>query len=264
MIFHKRDKKNAWSGIDQNVIAPFPQIVTEEMKVGEKQPVTVVAFHTNDELYRKEARRLCASALRLNITVKTTVVQNHHDWVKNTSFKSAYLQHERELIRGPILYVDVDAVFHRSPLSYFAMLDCDVAVHYDLEDGHLISSTLFFQDTDAARELLTKWNQQCQIRPDIWDQKVLQDILMEDQKLLCPRYRLYQLPVEFCWVFDRKTNVVAKNKAVYIEQLQVSREYYAGKQHNLSFLSGLFHRKNIKNKVQRRIDRIRDIEEILF
>ncbi|MDF7676942.1 putative nucleotide-diphospho-sugar transferase [Neisseriaceae bacterium ESL0693] len=263
MKFNKKNK-NAWRDIDDNVVAAFPKIIATEIQAYVQSPITVVAFHTNDELYRHEAKRLCASALRIGITVKTTVVRNQHDWVKNTSFKSAYLQRERELIRGPILYVDVDAVFHRSPLSYLTQLDYDIAVHYDLGDGHLISSTLFFQDTAAARELLARWNQQCQARPDVWDQKVLEDILTEDQQLLHPRYRLHRLPVEFCWVFDRNTNVTAQSEAVYIEQLQVSREYHAPKGKNSWFVSGLFHKKKNKNKVQRRIDRIREIEEVLF
>lgn len=254
----KLKRRHAWRAKNLQVIVPFPEAVGADLQAEPDSPVTVVAYHTDDELYRNEAKRMCASALRLGIKVKTTIVPSQGDWVKNTSFKSSYLLNERQLVHGPMLYVDVDAVFHRSPLAYLAQLDCDLAVHYDLGDGHLISATLFFQDTPAVAELLTKWHQQCQARPEVWDQKVLQDILEEDQQSSQPRYRVAQLPVGFCWVFDRENNLKADKQPVYIEQLQAGRMVDDKTQHRGKWFALR------KSKVQRRLDRIQTIESILF
>lgn len=251
-------RKHAWRDSNRQVVVPFPQTVAEEMKATDDAAVTVVAYHTNDDFYSNEARRMCASAARLGIDVKTTVVPSQGDWVKNTSFKSAYLQSEREAVRGPMLYVDVDAVFHRSPLAYLAELDCDVAAYYDLGDGHLVSATLFLQDTPAVKQLLAEWHRQCQARPDVWDQQVLQDILDADQAQTTPQYRIHRLPVGFCWIFDREDNLRAGQQAVYIEQLQAGRAVSEA----VRTKGKLFSLR--KSRVQRRIDRVLQIEQILF
>ncbi|MDF7676941.1 putative nucleotide-diphospho-sugar transferase [Neisseriaceae bacterium ESL0693] len=254
----KLRRRHAWRARNLQVIVPFPEVIEADQRAEPDLPMTVVAYHTDDELYRNEAKRMCASALRLGIKVKTTVVQSQGDWVRNTSFKSDYLLHERRLVKGPMLYVDVDAVFHRSPLAYLAQLDCDIAAHYDLGDGHLISATLFFQDTPAVHELLAQWHQQCLARPDVWDQKVLQDILEEDQQSSQPHYRIARLPVGFCWVFDRENNLKAAKQPVYIEQLQAGRMVIDKDCWRDKWFSVR------KSKVQRRLDRVQEIEKVLF
>ena len=81
--------------------------------------------------------------------------------------------------RGPMLYVDVDAVFHRNPWPSLAALDCDIAAYHE-PDGHLLSGTLYINDTPAAATLLDEWAAACGANPDEWDQLVLERILAED------------------------------------------------------------------------------------
>lgn len=254
----KLGREYAWRAKNRRVVVPLAQVVTEEMKASAADGVTVVAYHTDDEFYTHEAKRMCASAERLNIKVKTTTIPSKGGWEANTSFKSNYLMHERDLVSGPMLYVDVDAVFHVSPLKYLAGLDCDIAVYYDLGDGHLVSATLFFQDTAAARHLLAEWNRQCIAQPTIWDQEVLQSVIAADQASAHPRYKVAHLPVGFCWIFDREDNLLAPKQRVYIEQLQAARVVHE----NLRTNGKLFSIR--KSKVQRRMDRILEIENILF
>lgn len=254
----KLGREYAWRAKNRRVVVPLAKVVTEEMKASAGDDVTVVAYHTDDEFYTHEAKRMCASAERLDIRVKTTTIPNQGGWEANTSFKSAYLLRERDLVSGPMLYVDVDAVFHISPLKYLAGLDCDIAVYYDLGDGHLVSATLFFQDTKAVRHLLAEWNQQCIAHPEIWDQEVLQLVIAADQASARPRYKVFHLPVGFCWIFDREDNLRAPKQQVYIEQLQAARVVHE----NMRTSGKLFSIR--KSKVQRRMDRIREIEDILF
>lgn len=254
----KLGREYAWRAKNRKVVVPLARVVTDEMKASADDAVTVVAYHTDDEFYTHEARRMCASAERLGIRVKTTTISSQGGWEANTSFKAAYLLRERDIVSGPMLYVDVDAVFHVSPLKYLANLDCDIAVYYDLGDGHLVSATLFFQDTEAARHLLAEWNRQCIAHPEIWDQEVLQSVIAADQASDNPRYKVFHLPVGFCWIFDREDNLRAPKQQVYIEQLQAARVVHE----NLRTSGKLFSIR--KSKVQRRMDRIREIEDVLF
>lgn len=252
----KLPRRRAWKSNLKQAKIPFTLTITKAMEASIDSKVTVVAYHTNDFLYTNEAKRLYASASRLNIPINITVIETQGDWIKNTSFKSAFLQNKRFELRGPILYVDVDAVFHRSPLEYLSNIDCDIAVCRDLEDDHLLSGTLFLQDTKRANMLMNEWSKQCRLRPDVWDQKVLQDILDSDKNSAKHKYQVYELPISLCWIFDQECNLKQLNDVIYIEHLQASRSVYEELEAKWSILR--------RKKVQRRIDRILEIEKVLF
>lgn len=257
----KLKRLNAWNALQRQSVIPFPQTVTQDMKNGGQEQLTVVAFHTDDDFYTAEAQRMRASAQRLDMDVDITVISNQGDWVKNTSMKAGFLAKVRQRIRGPILYVDVDSVFHRSPAAYLTQLDCDIAVHYDDADGHLMSGTLYFPDTPTAAQLLNEWAEQSRLQEGVWDQKVLENLLIERAAQSDGGYRVHSLPVVFCWVFDREANIAHRdNMPVYIEQLQASREVRDEVRRQSK--KRLFWRQS--SKTQRRLERIVQIEKILF
>lgn len=250
-------KLSAWNQAQQSVVADFANIAPEAAKA-QSHNTTVIAFHTDDAFYAREAKRLSASARRLNITVQITVVPSAGSWVKNAALKARFLQHARQTIRGPILYVDVDAVFHRAPFHYLETLNCDIAAHYDCSDGHLISATLFLNDTPAVQSLLNQWVLQCEVQPEAWDQKVLEDLLATSLSTERPTYQVHPLPVVFCWVFDREHNAqFQQGLPVFIEQLQASRELKEKKR-------TWFVKQRCSENTRRRIDRTQQIEEVLF
>lgn len=252
----KLPRKRAWKANLKQAKIPFPVTVTKAMQATSDSQVTVVAYHTNDILYTNEAKRLCASAARLKIQTNITVIESQGDWNKNTSFKSAFLEQKRLELRGPLLYVDVDAVFHRSPLEYLLSLDCDIAVCRDLDTGQLLSGTLYLQDTQQTIMLMNEWSRQCKLRPEVWDQKVLQDILDRDKNSLENKYHVHELPISLCWIFDSESNLKKSFEEIYIEHLQASRSLNEGLQSKWSILR--------RKKVQRRIDRVVEIEKVLF
>ncbi len=230
----------------RKTIAPFPK---NPKPTGNPDGAgEVVAFFSVNSFYETEAARMVASAWRLGLSVHTWPFISTGSWVRNASLKPTFLVQQREKRRGPLLYVDVDAVFHRDPWPALAELDCDIAVYR--ERGRLISATILINDTPAAREILAKWKQRCDENPDVWDQVVLQEILDEDQALANPRYREGKLSASFCWVFDRVDNGIPDK--VYIEQLQASRE-----------ISREHARGKARRGLQRRQERVRVIERIL-
>jgi hypothetical protein len=215
----------------------------------------IVAFHTKDPFYTHEASRMASSAERLGLSVFVTPWDGTGVWVRNASMKPTFLLEERQANRGPLLYVDVDCVFHNDPWPVLAGHDGDVSVYYTEPDAKyggdrvLVSATILLNDTTGARRLLEIWKQKCDENPDIFDQKVLQEILEEDAKSNNPQFKVSHLPASLCWIFDRGDGV---KDTVHIEQLQASRA-----------VDGTQRRFFAKKKLRRRWQRIKDIEKAL-
>jgi len=229
----------------RNHVVPFP--MDSEIIITPASDGNIVAFYTSNSFYEQEAARMEASAKRLGLDVETTAIESAGSWVRNAALKPTFLLEARKTHRGPLLYVDVDSVFHRNPWPVLSGFECDIAVYR--EEGRLISATILLNDTPATLELLELWKERCDNDPEIWDQVVLQEILDKDGALAKPKYSEGKLHSSFCWIFDRLSN--AKTDAVYIEQLQASRQAKAGE-------------KRGRNKwLERRKERIETIEKIL-
>ncbi len=230
----------------RNHLVPFP---TDGEVVKSASPAfgDVVGFYTSNSMYEHEAARMVASARRLGLNVHTTAVDSAGSWVRNAALKPTFLLEARKAHRGQLLYVDVDAVFHRDPWPALMNYDCDLAVYR--EEGRLISATILLHDTPATLRLLEIWKERCDRDPDIWDQVVLEQILDEDRDSASPQWSVRELPASYCWIFDRLSN--RTSDAVYVEQLQASRQAKA-------------HEKLGRNKMlERRQQRIEMIEAIL-
>lgn len=226
-------------------VRPFPTFdkLTPSLQTNGR----VVGFYTRNSFYEDEAKRMEKSARRLGLTVETSPIESAGSWVRNAALKPTFLLKAREQHRGPLLYVDVDAVFHNDPWPHINAIDADIGVFYSHE-GKLISATIFLADTPEVVELLREWKKACDSQPEIWDQVTLQEILAttSDERLTVAR-----LPVSFCWVFDRFKNGFSEE--VFIEQLQASRQATSKKK--------LFGRRS--KRLIRRDERILEIERIL-
>ncbi len=253
-MFNKiKSHLSAWKPEHKAMATRFPsneEVKSHHIEERNKEHF-VVAFHTTDPIYSNEAKRMLASAQRLELKTDITPVQSTGKWVRNASMKAEFLAKQRANHRGSLLYVDVDAVFHRNPWPQLTQLDADIAVYYE-ENGRLLAGTIFIADTPATQDLLNEWAKRCNANPDIWDQMVLEEILAEDMVMARPQYRVARLPVSFCWIFDKSDNL--STSEVFIEHLQASREN--------SYKPSLF--RPMKSRLKRRRDRTAEIEKILF
>ena len=180
---------------------------------------TIIAFHTEDEVYRKEAERFTRQLDRLGLKYDITVVQKRGEWVENCAMKPEFLLSARRRVRGPLLYIDVDAFVHSDPWPYLSLYDGDMAA-YVHSDGDLMSGTLFINDTQKAVDLLEAWVAQQLQEPKNYDQRVLQAIVEEDERDQA-KYQFQRLPPNFCYVGDKQYNYLYG--AVVIEHFQASR-----------------------------------------
>lgn len=209
----------------------------------------VVGFYTRDSLYENEAARMRRSAELAGLPVALTAVESTGSWVRNAGLKAGFLRMARETLRGLLLYVDVDAVFHADPWPFLSTLDCDIAVHIS-KRGELLSGTILLKDTPATVALLDEWVAAIAASPDEWDQRVLERVIQ--QALAQGRLKFARLPNTLCWVTDNKNE--KPDGPIVIEHLQASRE--------VNIVKRLFGR--IPGKVKRRRNRVIEIEKKLW
>jgi hypothetical protein len=184
-------------------------------------PGTIVGFYTTDSRYEAEARRLKRSIEKLDLPARLLPVPQVPNWLQAVRLKPYLLLEQRRAIRGPLLYVDVDAVIHSDPWPYLKGYEGDIAVA-----GHrsqaIISGTLLLNDTPAAVALLEAWIAAQERNTLAWDQHCLEEVVkrLADHPTFCIDY----LPPGLCRVFDRRYNPPVD---AVIEHLQASRERYA-------------------------------------
>lgn len=179
------------------------------------------------EPYHREARRLIASLNRLGLDHEIEFVGGPTiDWVDAVRQKPwRTLGWRLKYPTRPLLYVDVDAVFHADPRPLLRCAVGDLAVH--VLEGNVLSGTVFIPaDTPDTYVLLATWAQQDFLNPDLSSpQRVLQrayDLAASGAEVA--KYTVGILPPELCWIFDRSEEVYGKHEPV-IEHLQASRDY---------------------------------------
>lgn len=204
----------------------FERLAAETPQAFDDTPGTVVAFYTAGTGYEAEARRLEATLKRLGVPYDFTAIDKGADWLANVRRKPQFLMDRRNALRGPLLYVDVDAVLHSNPWPYLRGYDGDVAVSTH-GDGTVISGTILLNDTPEALRLLRAWEVELEENPGAWDQWGLHTLVQRArmQGSGSP-YRVQYLPPAMCYVFDR-TGKQVPGVVPVVEHLQASREFRA-------------------------------------
>lgn len=184
---------------------------------------TIVTFFTEGTRYQREAERLERSAKRLGLPIDVSTVPDRGNWFKNVRFKARFLRNKRKHIRGPLLWIDADAVLHADPWPYLSGYNADMAVATH-SDTHLASGTIWLNDTGACQTALGRWHDEMTSDGTLNDQVALERIVNQaraDWPLAS--YRFQYLPPSLCYVFDR-TRRQFPDVAPVIEHLQASRE----------------------------------------
>lgn len=188
---------------------------------------TIVAFHTDDEIYREEARRFVARLRELGLAYDLTVVPPRSEWVANCAMKPEFLLEVRKRLRGPLLYLDVDAYVHRDPWPYLYLYDGDMAVYVN-SSGDLASGAILIHDSPDAQLILERWVDEQKDQPDVYDQKILQAVIERSvDGTHSSEFRVQRLPPNLCHIFDRRQETLYGD--LLVEQLQVSRVVKRGK-----------------------------------
>lgn len=213
----------------------------------------VIGFYSIGTPYEQEAKTLVASLDRVGMAHKVTGFADRGGWYQNTAAKADLILDARTNIRGPLLYIDVDAFVHVNCTDDLLerTRGADFGVHMfagpakgkkkrtvcrcvalgsrpynpDACDRphRLLSGTLFLGDTPGALALCENWvalNQTMRERGLVHGggQKNLWFLTtcMKDLNIA-------RLPGRYTYVYDKSWGY-PPNEPVWIEHLIASRE----------------------------------------
>lgn len=209
-----------------------------------------IGFYSIGTPYEQEAKTLAASLDRVGMAHRITGFGDRGDWYGNTAAKAELIQEARHTLRGPLLYIDVDAFVHENCAGYFQKLAAegyDFGAHYfagpakgrrrrDIcscvrrgygkcdKEHRLLSGTLFLGDTEGAHRLVDAWvEKNAALRAQgIFDgggQKNLWRTTVEIGHTL----RIAKIPGRYCIVGD-KLWAYPRHEPIVIEHTIASRE----------------------------------------
>lgn len=221
----------------------------------------VIGFHTDDELYSEHAKLMTASLERFGLVPEIHVV-SASEWQAAIAYKPEFIDKMcQKYPDDSILYIDVDAFVHVDVSKSFLDIEEDIAVHYH-RGNELASGTLFINNTVNARGMISEWVTRMRKNPELWDQKVLEDLV--DEWTNVQRIKINKLGPEYTYIYDlTPKRYKGRVGSPIIEHLQASREIRMEKDYN----SASWYRKlwltSILNKRYRGLLKRRKYTEVL-
>lgn len=206
------------------------------LEISEEVP-TVVTFSTGSRRYERELGRLRASLKRFGLPHSHFEVPDKGQWGLNTLSKPLVLVQARREIRGPILYVDVDAIFHDFPRGLVNLVTGDLGVVQHV-DGSFLAGTIFLRDSPGALRFLELWSEKSanvwrEVGPptvhdipfELTDQSLMNEVISTEVSNRSIEVNL--LGVEFALIHGPHRELLGE-KGIFIEHLQASRDRHPG------------------------------------
>jgi len=208
----------------------------------------IIACYSRGTSYEREAQILRASLDRAGMRAHYIIgFDDRGDWYRNTSYKAQFIADMRASMRGPLLYLDVDAFVHENCTLYFqklALRGYDFGAHFFAgpRKGHdfrrscrclrgepctrdhwMLSGTLFLNDTEPCQRLVRTWAAMNDVlqsaglttgggQKNLWFLTTCMDDL-----------KVQRLPGRYTYVFD-KAKGYPKDEPCIIEHTIASRE----------------------------------------
>jgi hypothetical protein len=160
-----------------------------------------VNFYTRGLGYEDHAARLIESLDRLGCVYDQEAVEYPGSWFKSQALKPGFLQRKlAQHFPHPIIWVDADAIVRQKPTLFYEWADeqnaPDIGVHY--KDGEeCLSGTVWLNQSPRTRELIEQWVKLQQANPEEWDQRLLEQTIIEAERL-----KVGRLPATYCQIFD--------------------------------------------------------------
>ena len=188
----------------------------------------VVGYYTVNTPYEEEAQNLLQSLNKLKVNHDIIGVKTLGNWQANTRFKAGFMLDM--LIKWPnhrLLYVDVDAVVHKSP-DLFKNYSCDIAVRWQdfrWRKNECLSGTIYMENNERTKRICELWRDinvtegNYSNRMEQWNLDTVINQMKED-----PNFSYKNLPPEYTMIFDSMRGMYPNINPV-IEHFQASRRF---------------------------------------
>jgi hypothetical protein len=189
----------------------------------------IVGYYTVDTPYEEEAKNLLRSLNKLGLNHDIAGVKTLGNWQANTRFKANFMLDM--LLKWPnhrLLYVDCDAVVHKSP-DLFIDYHCDIAVRWQdfrWRQNECLSGTIYMENNDRTKRICELWRDinvkegNKSTRMEQWNL----DTVINQMKEEDPNFSYKNLPPEYTMIFDSMRGMYP-NIVPVIEHFQASRRF---------------------------------------
>lgn len=197
-----------------------------------KSKFIIGAFYTTNTVYVDIVQKyLIPSIERFNLDCDIIPVQRKGSWLDNVALKpSIILKLLHEYKDRTLVFLDADCTIEQYPILFDSVSDYDIGFHmldwrtwYNYPDSttkELLTGTMFFNYSDALVTLIEHWIDDLKIN-NIWEQKSLQQVI----KKFAPMLKIYELPLEYCYIKTLPSGQVPNVKCdPIILHHQVSRQ----------------------------------------
>lgn len=196
----------------------------------------IISYFTKNTPYETVIKEtLLPSLHKFNLEHHIGEYEDRGSWVANTAIKGEFILECLTKFKRPICFLDSDAYINKYPDLFFKLSE-NIDLAYLLFNwyGHwrnqpentskmeLLSGTMVFNYNDKIISLCKEWIEATQKNLNIWEQKVLENIVNSKKDL-----NIYNLPYEYCCVLmhDYTIPKYLKEEDCVIIHTQASRRY---------------------------------------
>jgi len=193
-----------------------------------------ISYATLETPYEEVIKsHLIPSLKKFGLSYEIAYVKDQGSWQKNTALKSKIIKQMLLKYKEAVCFLDSDAVIEKKPdLLLSIPKNIDIAYHEFNWYGHwrgqwdnttkmeLLSGTMVFNYNARVLGLLDEWIEKVYENLNIWEQKVLEQIVYARQDL-----NIYKLPASYCCVLMQDYTIPAYIKEPVIVHHQASRKY---------------------------------------
>jgi len=191
----------------------------------------VVSFYTANTGYEKEVKKLEASLKALNLEYHLFPCEPEGSWRKNLDHKSRVILEAFNMFPDKdIVFIDADGIVRQYPVLFDELSRDrahDIAAHFhpykgtNINGGSLLSGTLWFQNSDRGKGLVSEWDKIGRNHPTVRHQHCLR-LAINELNRKGVGIKVYRMPREYTLIFDYYKG---KNKPnPVIEHFQASRK----------------------------------------
>jgi len=176
-----------------------------------KNKYKIIAYHTNDDIYNAQIKRLKASLTGCDYYIQR--IEPLESWDDAVNYKPEFILKCLNAFDCNLLYLDADAVVRANPVL-LDDIDCDLAVHHYPADK-LFAGTLYLRNCREVKRLVINWIAEMKRLGGVYlaEQTALDNVVSKSS------LKLYELPPQYALIFD----VMSKHGPAVIEHFQASR-----------------------------------------